>query len=271
MSELLKSLKKNELLDLVKIFNKINFINNASNLNKNEIIKELMLGNDILKKALKIFLKQEDKIDDDDFSYLGITDKEADEITYGKPKVKKEKAEVKPKKEKAVVKPKKEKAVVKPKVKAEKVKPKKEKAVVKPEVKVDMSDDEKELELLNKKQINLEEKLSSIKPNRYKKEVGIMIQSTQKALLEVKLTIFELNEKMKGENEKKNNDKDKGKMKAFEKLVKKFIKTPSKKLLDEIDNEYELIENLDEELQEEIEFQIEKFEKKQKKDKKKKK
>ena len=159
---------------------------------------------------------------------------------------------------------------IKPEVKKPEVKKPEVKAEVKPEVKNDLSDDEKELEKLNKKQINLENRLSSIKPNNFNKDTSNLIQSTQKELLEVKLSIYELKDKMKGKDEKEFNNKDKGNIKEFEKLVKKFIKKPTKQLLDDIDQKFELVEDLDDEIAEELEFQIDKFEKGQKKNKKKK-
>ena len=225
---------------------------------------------------IKRINKKNDAIDDNDYSYLGITNEQADDITYGKKKAILVKATKKTRTplQAKVIKPVKktrtplQAKVIKP-IKKTEVKPEVKKPEVKVEVKKDLSDDEKELEKLDKKQINLENRLSSIKPNRYNKDTNNLIQSTQKELLEVKLSIYELKDKMKGKDEKEFNNKDKGNIKEFEKLVKKFIKKPTKQLLDDIDNKFELVDYLDDEIAEELEFQIDKFEKGQKKIKKK--
>ena len=128
----------------------------------------------------------------------------------------------------------------------------------KPEVKpskkkLDMSKDELLLERLLKDEVVLKQKLEmSSKKTRLDDNAN---------LLENKMKIFELEDKIAGTNEKKRAIIEKKTQATFTKIVKDFIKNPNQDLLDVIDDQFDRVDELDQKLVDKLERAISKFEK----------
>ena len=200
---------------------------------------------DIEKEESKQIKKKEEKIDPNDFSYLGITNEEAEEL-LGIKKEKKEKTKQ----------PKKEEPKTPAKKQSKKEEPKKEEPKKKEDVN-SLSNLKKKLKELTDLIDDLEITINSF-PKKLDKEQD----KDRTKLVNKRAKLIDNEKKLKLEIRDKEDqgEVDDDKLDEFKKLVNKFIKKPSKKLYEDINVDYDMAEDLPEKLFDKLEQAMDKYE-----------
>ena len=180
---------------------------------------------DIEKEESKQIKKKEEKIDPNDFSYLGITNEEAEEL-LGIKKEKKEKTK----------------------------QPKKEEPKQDPNSLSSMKRKLKDLtDLIDDLEITI---------NSFPKKLDKEQDKDRTKLVNRRAKLIDNEKKLKLEIRDKEDqgEVDDDKLDEFKKLVNKFIKKPSKKLYEDINVDYDMAEDLPEKLFDKLEQAMDKYE-----------